>query len=233
MIIAEENRPLSLSTDIVKSILVEDVLDYAVDDAIVLNLSPRPVQVGSHELCTVILPWKSARLFNVSIAAADRLAIFKVRKDADLNVLAKEWDWFGLRLPTFPQTTRLHISPIDSVGQVNLDLSAFAGRNFDALGARDYEIRLNLWFAPAGTDCGIHNTHDFLEIHTQIAGTGRVEKFQTENEATRFEELFLTEGFTHQFYGNLSSSGHPTYCWHRYIAETDCVWLAIEFHPVR
>lgn len=38
-------------------------------------------------------------------------------------------------------------------------------------------LEFNLWYAHAGTHCGIHNQHDFPEVHTQIYGIGRMQKF--------------------------------------------------------
>ncbi|KAA8996649.1 hypothetical protein FJU30_20805 [Affinibrenneria salicis] len=42
-----------------------------------------------------------------------------------------------------------------------------------------YEIYVNLWWLPAGSDAGIHAAHgtNFLEVHTQLIGFGRMQKF--------------------------------------------------------
>ena len=231
MVNAGEQRLLTMSTDVVEAYLLHDVHDYVVTEGFVLNLDSEAIAVSPPEAVTYVLPWKSGHFFNATIEFAKRVAVFRVRMNARLNVLEEGvWDWFGVHLPSFPASTRLYMSPVDRVGNIDLDLSAFTARSFTELGSKRYEIRLNLWFAPAGTDCGIHNTHRFLEIHTQIAGTGRIEKFKTSDEATKFEEVMMPQGVTHQFFGDLDASGDPHYPWHRYIAETDCVWLAIEFH---
>lgn len=233
MLITENRRALNFSTDIVDAFVIEDVQDFFVEDGIVLNLDAEPVAVGVDEPLAQILPWKSAKLFHATVKSARRLAVFRTAPQADLKILGKgTWDWFGDRLASFPRTTQLYISPVDRVGTADVNLTAFTGRNFQALGTGRYEIRLNFWFAPAGTDCGLHNTHDFLEIHTQIAGTGRIEKFTANDGTTKFEEMVLPEGATHQFFGDLAPDASPFYPWHRYIAVTDCVWLAIEFHPI-
>lgn len=229
----QKRQSLQLSSSVVEACLVVDAHEYFVEDAIVLNVSQETITIGSYELSSCILPWKSSRLFNSVINSAERIVVFKVAPNADLSLLGQgEWDWFGDRLPTFPRTTGLYISPVDRIGGMNLDLTAFTGRPFSQHGSPRYDVRLNLWFAPAGTDCGIHNTHDFLEIHTQIVGTGKIEKFKTRELDTKFEELFLTPGQTHNYFGDLDKNAAPTYPWHRYIATTDCVWLAIEFHPL-
>lgn len=85
--------------------------------------------------------------------------------------------------------------------------------------------RVNLWFAAEGTDCGLHNEHHFLEVHTQIWGTGHMQKFHERDEKTLYRDIFMTPGFTHEpFCGD-----DHKYPWHRYYAETDCLWLAVEY----
>ena len=85
-------------------------------------------------------------------------------------------------------------------------------------------LDLNLWYAPAGTHCGIHNQHDFLEVHTQIFGIGRMQKFHRNDVKSLYQEVFMSPGFTHDpFYSNTGE-----YPWHQYYADSDCIWLAIE-----
>lgn len=42
-----------------------------------------------------------------------------------------------------------------------------------------YELYVNLWWLPAGADAGIHAAHhrNFFEVHTQLLGFGRMQKF--------------------------------------------------------
>jgi len=87
-------------------------------------------------------------------------------------------------------------------------------------------LELNLWYAEAGTHCGIHNKHEFMEMHTQIYGIGRMQKYRTKNVSSLYQEVYMSPGYTHDpFY---SSQGK--YPWHQYYADTDCIWLAIEQH---
>jgi hypothetical protein len=87
-------------------------------------------------------------------------------------------------------------------------------------------FEFNLWYAPAGTHCGIHNHHDFQELHTQIYGVGRMQKFYRNDFNSLYQEIFMSPGYTHDpFY---SPTGE--YPWHQYYADTDCIWLAIEKH---
>ena len=46
-------------------------------------------------------------------------------------------------------------------------------------GKRQYDIHSNLWWLPAFSDAAVHHCHyaNFLEVHTQLFGVGRMQKF--------------------------------------------------------
>jgi hypothetical protein len=88
------------------------------------------------------------------------------------------------------------------------------------------DVAFNLWFADAGTDCGIHNEHDFREIHAQIFGIGRMQKFHKNDKASIYQEVFMIPGYTHEIFYDENSQLYP---WHQYYADTDCIWLAAEY----
>lgn len=46
-------------------------------------------------------------------------------------------------------------------------------------GKREYDIHTNLWWLPAMSDAAVHHCHytNFLEVHTQLLGVGRMQKF--------------------------------------------------------
>lgn len=87
-------------------------------------------------------------------------------------------------------------------------------------------MEMNLWYAPAGTHCGIHKLHDFHEVQTQIFGIGRMQKFRSNDYKSLYQEVYMSPGHTHEPFH--SSQGN--YPWHQYYADTDCIWLAIEKH---
>ena len=88
------------------------------------------------------------------------------------------------------------------------------------------QTEFNLWYAPAGTHCGLHNKHDFQEIHTQILGRGRMQKFHGNDYNSLYQEVFMSPGYTHEpFYDR-----EGRYPWHQYYADTDSIWLSIEIH---
>lgn len=89
---------------------------------------------------------------------------------------------------------------------------------------------MNLWFAPAGTDCGLHDRHPFLEVHTQVQGTGRMQTFRAEDHATLRQDVLMSPGHTHDPFCDLGPDGAFRYPWHQYRADTDSLWLAVEYH---
>ncbi|MEP2785068.1 MAG: hypothetical protein ABJO67_06295 [Pseudoruegeria sp.] len=93
-------------------------------------------------------------------------------------------------------------------------------------------VFMNLWFAPAGTECLIHNNHPFLEYHVQISGQGTMQKFRNSDPSTLYEEQLLTPGMNHDVYSvRPAGDGTYHYPWHQYFANTDCIWLAVEMIP--
>jgi hypothetical protein len=88
------------------------------------------------------------------------------------------------------------------------------------------EIDINLWFCPPDTNCGIHNEHDFHELHTQIFGLGIMQKFGNNDYKSKYEDVLMPYGYTHPpFYKE-----NYYYPWHQYKSITDCIWVALEFN---
>jgi hypothetical protein len=51
------------------------------------------------------------------------------------------------------------------------------------------------------TDCQLHKVHekplDFLEVHTQIYGLGRMQKFHKNDKSSIYYEKMMSQGETH------------------------------------
>lgn len=226
-----QRRFLSFSNDWIESSLVTSVHDLPVDDAIVVNLSSAPLYYTVTADHGVIPPWKSSILRHCTLDKIERAALLHVRKRTNLGGVALNWEWFGQRFPQFPRGTPLYISSQDEIGDVQLDpLITFAGQSVPA-SPRRYRLKLNLWYTPEETDCTIHTGHKFLEVHTQVLGTGHMQKFRENDEATLYEDVLMPPGFTHAPFFTVASDRSFTYPWHRYYADTDCVWMAVELHP--
>jgi hypothetical protein len=228
-----KTRSLSFANDWIDSLLVTGVHNLPVQDAIVVNLSTTTLRYTAGEDRGVILPWKSSILRNCTLEEAETAALLHVRKSTNLGGVALRWDWYGRRNAEFSRETPLYISSQDDVGEVELDpQTAFIAAKTGPSLPRHYRLKLNLWFTPEETDCGIHTGHHFLEVHTQILGRGRMQKFRENRADTLYEDVPMATGFTHEPFFKLGADRSFSYPWHRYYADTDCVWMAIELHPL-
>jgi len=229
-----QRRPLSFSNDWIESSLITSVQNLPLNDAdaIVVNLSSTPLYYSVAADRGVIPPWKSAILRHCTLEKGERVALLHVRKRTNLGGVALNWEWFGQRFPQFPRGTPLYISSQDDIGDVELDpLITFAGQRFATPSPHRYRLKLNLWYTPEETDCTIHTGHKFLEVHTQVLGTGHMQKFRENDEATLYEDVLMPPGFTHDPFFTVTTDRSFSYPWHRYYADTDCVWMAVELHP--
>jgi hypothetical protein len=228
-----QRRNLSFSNDWIESVLVTAARAMPVEDAVVVNLSTTPLRYSAGKNQGTILPWKSTTLRRCTIERADTAALLRVRQRTNLGVVALGWDWYGRRNSQFPRGTPLYISSQDDIGEVQLDPAVSFGHETSAsTPPRRYRLKLNLWYTPEETDCVIHTGHQFLEVHTQVLGTGRMQKFRENNADTLYEEVVVPPGYTHDPFFVLGSDRSFSYPWHRYYADTDCIWMAIELHPL-
>jgi hypothetical protein len=75
----------------------------------------------------------------------------------------------------------------------------------------------------AGTKGRIHRIHELYEQHTQIIGSGVMQKYKEESFDTVFETAHMMPGYTHYpFYDS-----NKQYPWHTFVADTESVWLAL------
>jgi hypothetical protein len=225
-------RPLSFSNDWIESVLVSGVHELPVEQAVVVNLSTTALHYGAGADHGTIAPWKSTILRHCTLTQGEMAALFHVRKRINLGGVALDWEWYGHRNAQFPRGIPLYISSQDDVGNIELDPPiAFAGQSSASPSLRRYRLKLNLWYTPEETDCGIHTGHQFLEVHTQILGTGHMQKFREKNADTLYEDVLMPPGFTHDPFFVVGNDRSFSYPWHRYYADTDCIWMAVELHP--
>lgn len=69
------------------------------------------------------------------------------------------------------------------------------------------------------------------QVHTQIYGTGRMQKFHSKDFKRIYEDVLMAPGFTHDPFAGVKDNGDIFYGWHQYYSDTDCIWMAIEYHP--
>ena len=228
-----QHRNLSFSNEWIESLLVTGARALPVEDAIVVNLSTTPLQYSAGNDQGTIRPWKSTVLRHSMIDRADAAALLRMRRRTNLGGVALGWEWYGHRNPQFPRGTPLYISSQDDLGEAQFDpLVVFAHETPVTISPRRYRLKLNLWYTPEETDCGIHTGHPFLEVHTQVLGTGHMQKFRENSSETLYEDVAMLPGYTHEPFFALGSDRSFRYPWHRYYGETDCIWMAIELHPV-
>lgn len=202
-------RTLTFSEPFVKVEYAENVEHLLIDaETTVLNLGDAAISVGSSSL----RPLHSSIYSNISIPSAPRLLLITTHAGVSLtdpfphsSHIVKQWTqvYELLHLPHL-KGTQLWRSTKERVG----------------------DIAFNLWYAGAGTDCGIHNKHPFCELHTQLFGIGRMQKFHENNPNTLYQDVFMAPGYTHEPF----CDDDCVYPWHQYYSDTDCLWVAVEFY---
>jgi hypothetical protein len=227
-----KTRNLAFADDFIQAVLVDEPHNFVVEDAVVVNLSPRPMVTGT-EHPAIVPPWKSTWLKGGIIQSGERAALLKVVRATNLGgCVFRGWEWLGHRIKSFPRDTPLYISPFDEIGTVRTDPYVFTNERASPQREQDFGLRLNLWWSPGDTDCFIHNEHPFMEVHTQIHGCGRMQKFSERQESSIYEDVPMSVGYSHDPFCRVTGDNKWTYPWHRYYADTDAVWLAIELHPL-
>ena len=225
-------RDLAFANDLIHAVVVRKARDYHVASGVVVNLSSKPIECGG-EVPGIIPPWRSTTLTDGAVRDGDLVAIIDVKTRYNLGGLPLlGWKWYGDLNRKFPRTLPLYVSPQDLVGRIRIDPAFLTNQSRTERQTTEFELRLNLWWAPPETDCSIHIEHPFLELHSQIFGVGRMQKFRERDAATLYEDVVMARGMTHEPFARLMDPHGWEYPWHRYYADTDCVWLAIEFHPV-
>ncbi len=181
-----------------------------------------------------LTPMSSVQLRDISLDATPNLILFEqidALRAADVRV---EQNWVQFRAKG--KTINLWCSAQDKIGEVLMDVGQL--RETQVTGDDEqqwgrFQISANLWFASAGTDCLIHREHAFIEIHSQIVGIGHMQKFHDQDHSSLYEDITLAPGCTTERpFCVVIDDGTPIYPWHQYYAESDSVWLAIEYRPM-
>ncbi len=226
-------RPINSTNAFIDARVVDRPKNHRVDGrTVVVNISGEPATVGEPPL-RPLPAFSSTVLVDSAIERGEQVLLFRVRDESGIANIVDEpgWQLFADLLPGFPRDTKLFRGPRELVGTVELDQARALGEG-TATGPRPFDVWANLWFAPVGTSCGIHDRHDFIEIHTQVYGYGRMQKFRSNDFRTLYEDQLMSPGHTPPVpFCVTGQGGGFTYPWHQYRADTACVWVAVEYHP--
>ena len=238
-------KPLSFSGPHITAPFVEDVRNYPIHGrTIVINPHISNAYCGEAPE-TVLPPFSSTILKDTSIEQAAAVLLLEVKETTNIGniILEPGWDLYGRIIGSpppsqrssdipYPLDTPLWRSPQESTSIIEFDPFAIPSQGPTSKELSKFLLKVNLWFAPAQTNCFIHNKHDFIEIHSQIYGHGRMQKFKAQDVSTLYEDVLMSPGYTTSVpFCSVQSNNQFTYPWHQYYADTDCIWLALEYHP--
>ncbi|MCE7003195.1 hypothetical protein LWC34_10180 [Kibdelosporangium philippinense] len=213
---AGTSRPINSANAYIDAQFVVAPKDFPVlGRTIVVNPNLTPLTVGE-EPVRHIPAFSSTVLVDTTIEQGDSVLLFRVLDEDNMADIVNQPDWslFADLLPGFPRSTQLYRGPVDQIGTIEFDpdialaptrqippsrgaLAFTLPEGSDKTGnSRTFRISVNLWFAPAGTDCAIHNVHEFIEIHSQIHGYGRMQKFKQRDHSTLYEDQLMSPGHT-------------------------------------
>lgn len=237
---------LGLSGSYINAKFVKNVRDYPISNY-TITINPNVSEAYINEPSrNIIPPLSSTILKNACIEKAVSLILLEVVQEDQIENITSEpgWDLYGnligdLPPPEnphelqYPKDTLLWRSPQLSLGCFEIDPYLMTRQTISATQGQRFEIKVNLWFAPANTNCFIHNRHDFIEIHSQVWGQGRMQKFKAQDDDLLYEDILMSPGYTTPIpFCEVRENNQYVYPWHQYRADTNSIWLAIEYHPV-
>jgi hypothetical protein len=231
-------QPIKFSEEYLQALWLTNVEDHYIENrTIVVNLGNEKATISAPPE-KYLHPRASTILKEVSIKNADSLLLIEITEETNIGGIILDPEWYQLgELIDFPKDVPLWKSPQHDLGIVKFDPYFVTGQSSQPQNSKlkTYQVKVNLWFTPAKSNCAIHNHHttpELLEVHTQIYGTGRMQKFHANNFDTLYQDVILSPGDTHISFASVDDTGAFIYPWHQYYSDTDCIWMANEFHPI-
>jgi hypothetical protein len=120
--------------------------------AVIVNLATSDALTGQAQLAP-LPPLSSTILLNGTVTGELLIAVGLPNVE-DQEQTARDLGWFDFY---GPGNSVLLKSPQETVGVIDLDRRAVLHQTSAAPAPRSFTVKANLWFSPAGTDCGIHN----------------------------------------------------------------------------
>jgi hypothetical protein len=217
---------LNFDSELATAALIRDAVDFPITErTVIVNLAQTDAFTGTTQLAP--LPPLSSTILVSGVVTGELVLAVAVASEDDQERRARAIGWHDFYGEGGPVLLK---SPQAVIGTVFIDRRTVLHQ--PALPSRPerFTVKANLWFSPAGTDCGIHNLHPFIEVHTQISGLGRMQKFDEKTHRSLYEDQLLSPGTTNPIPFCVDVEGAFTYPWHQYRADSDCLWLALEFH---
>jgi hypothetical protein len=184
--------------------LFEQEKDIKIDKkSIVVNLGKSGVFVEKYELGYL----NSSIISNVTLRNAERVLVIENYEDVNIKDAVKH----------IKRNWAYAFDLFNVVGLKNTPL-------WRSEKQRANNMSFNLWYCSPDADCGIHNEHNFKEVHTQVFGYGKMQMFHENKYTSIYNEVILAPGNTHKpfYYDN------SVYPYHQYKGITECIWLAVE-----
>ena len=233
---ANKVKLLNFSGAYIDAKYIENVENYSIQNrTIVINPQASDAHL-SQAPASVIPAFSSTILNDTMIQKAESLLLLKVVETNNIAKLIFEPNWglLGNLIDGFSKDVPLWRSPQDEAGIVEFDPYSMTRQWSTPQQKEKFSVKVNLWFAPSNSDCVIHNQHKFIEIHTQIFGQGRMQKFKKEVLDSLYEDMLMSPGYTTFVpFCQVQENQKYVYPWHQYYADTDSIWLAIEYHPTK
>ncbi|MGL5865396.1 MAG: hypothetical protein ACRCYX_05900 [Dermatophilaceae bacterium] len=216
----------TFSTDLIRASVVHAATDVPITEpSVVVNLAMSDGSTAGVQPAP--LPPYGSTSLSAGRVSGELVLVLSRPRLVPTEWIARDMGWTDFYAAGGPVLLR---SPQHDVGTVALDVGAVLRQDGLPTERRQFALKANLWFAPAGTDCGIHDTHPFIEVHTQVSGYGRMQKFTSPDHASLYEDQQLSPGTTSPVPFCVERDGRFVYPWHQYRADTDCIWLALEYH---
>ncbi|NTX81019.1 hypothetical protein FCL49_19255 [Serratia proteamaculans] len=207
---------------------------YLKGRGLVVNFNPQVIRLNNSQ-DTQLAAFSSVIRCNEFITPALSCLLFELPEtlEADGNIFWEQQERYpGSRYCGAQTDVDFFRSPQDEIAELYFPPQKLTVSSDAVYDNQGFSLCANLWFADAGTHCGIHNEHSFIELHTQVLGIGRMQTFQNEAETSLCEDLILAPGATtSQAFCRISNQQY-SYPFHQYYADTPSVWLALEYHPL-
>ncbi|QZQ55724.1 hypothetical protein KZI27_02315 [Curtobacterium sp. TC1] len=217
---------LNFDSALVTAAVLRGAIEFPITErTVIVNLAQTDAFTGTAQLAP--LPPLSSTILVHGTVTGELLLALSVPTAGDQEQRARDLGWLDFYGDGGPVLLK---SSQDTIGTVLIDRRTVLRQPTASSTPERFTVKANLWFSPSDTDCGIHNVHPFIEVHTQVSGLGRMQKFDDVAQSSLYEDQQLSPGTTNPIPFCIDVDGTFTYPCHQYRADTDCIWLALEYH---